>query len=136
MANLEIRCPIDGCQYATGSVPESVAVVLLSTHAISHTSSQNVSSVQSGPKLERPKVMLGISMEQWNLFMQKWNVFHIGSGISDGVAAIQLFQCAEESLGDALLKIDSGITSKPIDDVLKLMKSLAVIPVAVRSCAS
>ena len=85
---------------------------------------------------QRAKVMLGISMEQWNLFMQKWNVFHIGSGISDGVAAIQLFQCAEESLGDVLLKIDSGITSKPIDDVLKLMKSLAVIPVAVRSCAS
>ena len=71
MANIDIPCPIAGCEYSTGSVSEAVAVVLLSTNDISHTSSSNASTVRSGPKLDRPKVELGISMEQWNLFVRK-----------------------------------------------------------------
>ena len=131
MANIDIPCPIAGCEYSTRSVPEAVAVVLLSTHAISHTASSNASNVRSGPKLDRPKVELGISMEQWNLFVRKWNVFKTGSNIADGLDSIQLFQCAEESLGDAMLMVDSDITAKSTNDVLELMKSLTVIPVAI-----
>ena len=109
----------------------AVAVVLLSTHAISHTASSNASNVRSGPKLDRTKVELGISMEQWNLLVRKWNVFKTGSDIANGLDSIQLFQCAEESLGDAMFMVDSDIIAKSTNDVLELMKSLTVIPVAI-----
>ena len=42
----------------------------------------------------------------------------------------QLFQCASEALGDNLLKTDPNITSRPVNDVMAAMRSLAVIPVA------
>ena len=58
-------------------------------------------------------------------------MFATGSGISDAIAAHQLFQCADEILGDAILKVDPGITNKPVDAVLATMKKLAVIPVAI-----
>ena len=60
-------------------MPEAIAVVLLNTHAISHT---------------------------------------------------QLFQCASEALGDALLKIDAAITCQPVDVLMASMKVLVVIHVA------
>ena len=130
MANIDIKCPIAGCDFSTGLLPEAVAVVLLSTHAISHKQS-NTANVPMGPKLDRPRVELGISMEKWNLFERKWNVFKSGSGIPDNLAAAQLFQCADEALGDSLLKIDPNIVDTTVDTVLGKMKSLAVIPVAI-----
>ena len=42
-----------------------------------------------------------------------------------------LFQCADTTLGDALLKTDSDIVSKDVDQVLAAMEKLAVIPVAI-----
>ena len=65
------------------------------------------------------------------MFQRRWQVFATGSGISDAIAAHQLFQCADEILGDAILKVDPGITNKPVDAVLATMKKLAVIPVAI-----
>ena len=130
MANIDIKCPIAGCDFSTGLLPEAVAVVLLSTHAISHKQS-NTANVPMGPKLDRPRVELGISLEKWNLFERKWNVFKSGSGIPDNLAAAQLFQCADEALGDSLLKIDPNIVDTTVDTVLGKMKSLAVIPVAI-----
>ena len=95
MAMVNIGCPIDGCQFATGEMLESLAAVLLSTHAISH-SQPAVSNVacQMGPKLERPKIEIGISLEQWNMFERRCHVFQNGSGITPQSVPAQLFQCA------------------------------------------
>ena len=130
----EITCPINGCDYSTGNVSEAVAIALLTTHAISHSAPPqpvvNVPAPVRGPKLDRPKVDVGISMEEWNMFERHWNVFKSGSGINDVSAAPQLFQCTSTTLGDALLKMDPEITNKILADVLQSMKTLAVIPVA------
>lgn len=129
---LTINCPIDGCTYSTGMVPEAVAVALLNTHALSH----NVPTATpvnrtTGPKLDRPMVEDGISLEQWNIFMRRWQVFQTGYNLKDVDAVPQLFQCASQSLGDALLKVDSKITQQPLEVLMATMKALAVIPVAV-----
>ena len=50
--------------------------------------------------------------------------------MNERVSASQLFQCASETLGDALLKIDADITSQPINVLMATMKALAVVPVA------
>lgn len=83
-----------------------------------------------GPKLDRPRIDMGVDQETWDTFVRRWETFHKGSHISAEYQPTQLFQCASESLGDTLLKTNPDIMSKPVKDVLEAMKSLAVIPVA------
>ena len=132
MAAIEVKCPLNGCEYSTGAVPEAVAVALLNMHAISHNAVSGTNAVAKtlGPKLERPKVDVGISLEVWNMFGRCWNVFRAGSGIDALSAPAQLFQCSNDALGDVLLKVDPEITTRSIDIVIATMKALAVIPVA------
>ena len=136
MASITVQCPISGCEFTTGEFPEAVAVALLTTHAISHSISHstppanNVMARSRGPKLDRPKVKFGISLEDWNMFERRWNVFRAGSGIDAELAAPQLLQCADDMLGDAVLKVDPEITSQSLEIVIATMKELAVIPAA------
>ena len=87
--------------------------------------------VRRGPKLERPKVDLGISTEGWNVFACRWEVFCTGSGIDETSAPSQLFQCAGTELGDSLLKANPAAASDPLPQLLAGMRSLAVIPVVI-----
>ena len=79
---------------------------------------------------ERPKVNIGVSTEEWNVFTRQWEVFRTGSGIDEASAPSQLFQCAENELGDSLLKANPDAASSTLPDLLDAMRSLAVIPVA------
>ena len=72
-----------------------------------------------------------MSLEVWNVFTRRWQMFRQGSGINKASATAQLFQCASQSLGDSLLKSDAEIVSKPLQDLLFAMRRLAVIPVHV-----
>ena len=73
----EIECPINGCSFTTGERSEAVAVALLNAHMVSHTSSPAPTPVKAkrGPKLDRPKVTCGISLEDWNMFTRRWTFF-------------------------------------------------------------
>ena len=64
------------------------------------------------------------------MFIRRWEVFRTGSGIDDESAPSQLFQCAENELGDSLLKANPHAASNTLQDLLAAMRSLAVIPVA------
>ena len=134
MALIKVDCPIDGCTYTTGEVPEAVCVALLNTHALQHaTPTTTATSRVSGPKLVRPMVSNGIALEEWNMFRRRGEVFAEGSGILvngvyDATAAHQLFQCADDNLGDAILKVDPEVTRKDVKSVLATMKkSLSMI---------
>ena len=131
MSAIDIQCPIAGCCYSTGNVSEAVAIALLNTHAISHSNAQSSTKHIRGPKLDRPKVGSGISLEDWNVFQRRWDVYREGSGIDDDSAGAQLFECADDVLGNALLKMDPSITRRPIAEVIRKMKALAVVPVAI-----
>ena len=69
-------------------------------------------------------------METWNLFTRKWKIYQEGYSLNDNEGSRHLFQCADSTLGDALLKMDPDITSKTVTEVLATMKELAVIPIA------
>jgi len=73
----------------------------------------------------------GISTEDWNVFLRRWEVFRAGSGIDAASAPAQLFQCAGGALGDRLLKSDPDAASRTLPELLQAMRALAVIPVAV-----
>lgn len=64
------------------------------------------------------------------MFTRRWEVFRTGSGINDESAPSQLFQCAENELGDSLLKANPHAASTTLPDLLAAMHSLTVIPVA------
>ena len=121
-----IRCPIAGCAYATDDVSESLVSKLLDLHIIEHNSKAS----RKGPKLSRPSVDVGVNEEVWQAFERRWATFQNNSNISDDEAAAQLFKCASIELSDLVLKMDQDITSRSVEEVLEILKSLAVIPVA------
>ncbi len=138
MATAELECPIEGCTYKTGKASEAIACCLLLAHMAKHmpiTASQQLpptlaTPAPCGPKLEHPKVDLGITPERWNIFKCWWNAFVVGSGIDPHTSSAQLLQCAGNALGDVLLKSDPDIVSKPTLDVMAVVKELAVVAVA------
>lgn len=99
-------------------------------YTLPHTTGPLLPPVPRGPKLERPRVNIGVSTEEWNLFTRRWEVFRTGSGIDDESAPSQLFQCAENELDDSLLKANPQAASTTLPDLLDAMRSLAVILVA------
>ena len=121
-----IKCPIIGCSYETTDCSEAIACVLLTAHTPQHTAKPPA----TGPRLDRPRIDTGITPEEWNIFKLRWDVFVDGSGFDPTASSSQLFQCASEELGNSLLKADPSITSKPTADLMKAMKTLAVVAVA------
>ena len=103
MATVNVKCPIAGCAYETEDVSEALAIALINTHGIGHSTSQATRS--SGPKMDRPKVEAGITLEEWNVFMKKWEIYASLSGIGRENASVQFFQCASDELSTAVLKV-------------------------------
>ena len=88
-----IACTIPNCDFKTDDVSEALAIALLANHGLAHqgTSVPSLPPVPRGPKLDRPKVNVGVSTEECNVFTRRWEVFRTGNS--------QLFQCAENELG-------------------------------------
>ena len=67
-----------------------------------------------GPKLERPGIDIGVSLEEWNVFTRRLYIFKQGFVINDQLASAQLPQSASQTFGDQMLKADADIASKLI----------------------
>lgn len=131
-----VGCSVPACDFKTPDVSDELAIALLQNHNLAHQNNQPTTSGTAptqnirAPSLDRPKVDVGVSTEEWNVFVRRWNVFRTGSGISETTAPAQLFQCAGPQLGDNILKAHPDATSGTLDQLLETMRSLAVIPVA------
>ena len=145
-----LKCTFPECTFETEDHTDaSVAVCLLTNHTQYHQqqlqqlqpqqqqqqpvvppSTRDQELSRRGPKLTRPTVKSGITNEEWNAFSRRWTHYRAGCNISDNDATTQLLECASEELCDMLLRAHPDFASKPIDAALKVMKSLAVVPVA------
>ena len=131
-----VQCSVPSCTFETEDVSEALAIALLANHGLAHQivpaaiAEPTQTPSLRGPKLERPKVHVGVSIEEWNVFVRRWEVFRTGSGIDNASAPSQLFQCAGPDLGDRLLKAKPHAALGTLPDLLASMRSLAVIPVA------
>ena len=125
-----VKCPIPGCDYEANEEVASIVAALLNIHALTHTQTSNVSAA-SQPKLDRPRIDMGVEEEVWNGFVRRWEAFRVGSGINESTAPMQLFQCASDSLGDIVLKAHPDIQSKSVTDVMNTLREFAIIPVAI-----
>ena len=134
---VQLHCPFPGCQYDTPECSEAVACALLTAHSPVHMYGPNQAAAAAptthnrGPKMERPKVDIGVTQEEWNIFTRRWDAFVTGSGLNPDASSSQLFQCAGDALGDGLLKMDPTIIAKPTAEVMAAMRSFAVIAVAI-----
>ncbi|KAK3755963.1 hypothetical protein QZH41_005447 [Actinostola sp. cb2023] len=133
---VKVECSVPHCDFKTDDVSEAIAIALLANHGLAHQSTPPAiagpvpAPVPRGPKLDRPKVNVGVSTEGWNVFVRRWEVFRTGSGIDNASAPAQLFQCAGLELGDSILKANPDAASDNLPQLLAAMRSLAVIPVA------
>ena len=127
-----VTCSVPDCKFQSDDISEAMAIALPTNHGLAHqtpaTPPQN--TALRGPKLERPKVEIGISTEEWNIFNRRWEVFRAGSGIDDSSAPSHVIQCAGNELGDNLLKANPNSTNETLFQLMAAMRSLAVIPVA------
>ena len=129
-----IQCPIAECTYSTQDVDAAVAAALLVIHNNVHISAPNNATAatrQRAPKIERPRISSGTSEESWNTFKTRWAMFKRNTGITGADAVQHLFHCCEEDLGDALLKGHPDAVNGTEDELLKKIKKMAVIPVAI-----
>ncbi len=83
-----VTCSVPGCAFHTDDISEALAIALLTNHGLAHSTTSpaitppaHQAPVPCGPKLDRPKIDVGISIEVWNLFVCRWEVFRSGSGI-------------------------------------------------------
>ena len=127
-----VTCSVPICNFKTDDVSEALAISLLANHGLAHQHThQNVSAPTTrGPKLERPKVNIGVSTEEWNVFTRRWEMFRSGSAIDEASAPAQLFQCAGDELSNSLLKANPQAASNTLSQLLADMRFIAVIPVA------
>eukprot|EP00111_Clytia_hemisphaerica_P011054 TCONS_00032366-protein len=125
-------CPIAGCDYNTDDVAPEVAASLLTVHNNAHVGAAAPHNAkQKAPKLLRPSISSESTEETWNAFKARWTLFKRGTQLTPQDVTQQLFQCCDEALGNNLLRGDPNIVSKTEDEVLKAIKHLAVIPVAI-----
>ena len=128
-----LRCPVPSCEYATPDVETVAASALMIVHATTHQQPPTphvTTATRHAPKLERPKLKLNASSEEWNMFLRRWSTYKNGSHITDDVASSQLLECTTDELGDVVLRAYPSFTTKPINEAINLLKSLAVVPVA------
>ena len=138
-----LKCVVTGCNFVTEALEVEAAVALMNLHAIDHQlklraqpqpqPEQQIAATvapRSTPKLNRPKLRENATNEEWNMFYRRWCTYRTGSHIMDDSATMQLLECCTEELGDTVLRAHATFTTKPIGEALTLLKTIAVVPVA------
>lgn len=126
-----LTCPIPDCGFQTDDLEMNGAVSIINIHALVHSNPVHAPLLHvNAPKLVRPKIQQNSTGEDWNAFLRRWEIFRIGSNITNQAAPSQLLECTTEQLGNIVLRAHPQFTSRPIDEALTLLKSIAVVPVA------
>ena len=128
-----LSCPIPNCGYTTEDVDVIGSAALLNAHTTIHAmnaAQPRAAPVVRAPKLERPRLHMNATTEDWNAFTRRWQTYRTGSQIPDAVASGQLFECTKEQLGNIVLRAKPNFTTLALDEALETLKKLAVIPVA------
>ena len=128
-----LKCPVPPCIWSNEcelNSEQCMEMVKLHVSVCHSVAAVAESSSGKSPKLNRPIVDVGIDQENWDSFVVRWKQFLVASHISKSTESLQLFHCASEELGNLLLKSNPALTDMPVDELLSLMYSFAVIRVA------
>ena len=126
------QCPLPSCDYATGDVPNGIAIQMLTIHATTHAPAAGASAGQTSTstrleKVRRPTVSTSGTGEDWNYFMARWSEYKDATGIKDRELVLQLLECCDEELRKDLTRTAGGsLAGKTEAAVLAAIKQLAV----------
>ena len=75
-----IDCAYPGCAFQSEDESETVACAILQNHAFSHADPEpNLNRAPlERPKLTTPSIDVGASVEAWNVFTRRWQMFMSG----------------------------------------------------------
>ena len=121
-----MQCSSDGCDYETpGSIPTYELVIkTLELHVTAAHSSNNRASKIMTEKPKRPSIVPNMSESDWVFYEHKWTRYRRQSGISGQQVIDEIWACLDPEM--ERLAFQDGIESKDPDDLLRLIKSLAV----------
>ena len=93
-----VSCPL--CDYETDDVSDTIAAVLLSTHAISHQPGATSSSAKV-ERVKRPVISSAGISEDWNYFLSRWNDYIEATKVTgkDGVLQLLEYVATRNSVG-------------------------------------
>lgn len=133
MSNVEFACEFPGCTVVKKAASEETALGLLQLHqtnAHGTASNANGSQKQRPPKVDRPRIAMGATAEEWATFTRRWATFKAATGMSSAELKCQLLACCDQELEATLFKNDPSLQDKSEEDIVGAMKSLAVVDVA------
>ena len=119
-----VSCPL--CDYETEDVSDTIAAVLLSTHAISHQPGATASSA-TVERVKRPVISSAGISEDWNYFFSKWNDYVEATNVTGKDEVLQLLECCDEELRRDVTRMAGGsLTNKTAKEILAAIRTLAV----------
>ena len=119
-----VSCPL--CDYETDDDSDTIAVVLLSTHAISHTPGATASSAKV-ERVKRPVVSSAGTSEDWNYFLSRWNYYVEATKVTGKDEVLQLLECCDEEIRRDVNRMSGGsLTNKTAEEALLAIRTLAV----------
>ena len=123
-----VNCPIDNYTYATPDSDAVIAAALLTTHAITHTpTNQQRVNVAKTQKVKRPSISSAGTSQDWKYFETRWADYKQATNITGSEVIVQLLECCEEQLRrDLTRSVGSTLIQKTEDEILTAMKLLAV----------
>ena len=129
MSKVNVKCPVLGCDYETGSYDAAIAAALLTCHSKTHTSAPGNSSNHSKPPpVERPKVVANCARADWMIFKSKWNSFKQAASVHSSKVVYQLIGCLDQDLATLLYNENESPETLNEDNLLRLIERVAAKP--------
>ena len=100
MASYNFPCSAPNCDFNTGDMPEAVtALALLQMHQTNnHVAAAATGSSVKPDKLTRPSITKGVNTEDWNFFIQRWDLYTDRCRLTGDDVVPQLLECCDTEL--------------------------------------
>ena len=129
MASYNFPCSAPNCDFNTGDMPEAVtALALLQMHQTNnHVAAAATGSSVKPDKLTRPSITKGVNTEDWNFFIQRWDLYTDRCRLTGDDVVPQLLECCDTELTkDVYRTCGNNLTTISVVNLLATIKALSV----------
>ena len=129
MDSYNFPCSAPNCDFNTGDMPEAVtALALLQMHQTNnHVAAAATGSSVKPDKLTRPSITKGVNTEDWNFFIQRWDLYTDRCRLTGDDVVPQLLECCDTELTkDVYRTCGNNLTTISVVNLLATIKALSV----------
>ena len=113
----------------------AVSHAQFSVHALEHLQDPRpagkAAPTRRPPPFRRPSIGTCCKPADWANFMSAWGRYKLGSNVQPAAEVYEFIECLSEELRTSATHAHPNILDLPIDDVISLAKSTAIIPVSI-----